>query len=116
MLETLETQAITAMRYEKAETILYLAIAMQGSAEGLSLDDIRSSCGGTPSSRRTAERMRDALERVFPQMEQANPGELPKRWRIPSGTLNGLAGISAEELSALAVSNRVQSRPPFRVQ
>ncbi|MGH6877546.1 MAG: helix-turn-helix transcriptional regulator [Rhizomicrobium sp.] len=96
------TRGAAPMRYEKAETVLGLALAMQGTAEGLSLDDIGRCNGARPLSRRTAERLRDALERVFPQMTLANPGELPKRWRIPSGTLNGLVGIGAEELSALA--------------
>lgn len=96
------TGGAAPMRYEKAETVLKLALAMQGTAEGLSLDDIRQCNGEKPLSRRTAERLRDTLERVFPQMALANPGELPKRWRIPSGTLNGIVGIGAEELSALA--------------
>ncbi len=86
------------VRYEKAESLLKLALEMQGSGEGLSLADIQERHG---VSRRTAERMRDALERIFPQMEQANPGELPKRWRIPGGTLNRLVNITAEELAEL---------------
>ena len=71
-----------ALRFEKLETLLRVALDMRGSAEGLSLDDIHRDHG---VSRRTAERMRDAIERVFPQMEQANPGEVPKRWRIRAG-------------------------------
>ena len=86
------------VRFEKLETLLRVALAMRGNAEGLSLADIERDYG---VSRRTAERMRDAIERVFPQMEQSNPGELPKRWRIRAGTLSNLVGISAEELAAL---------------
>lgn len=89
------------MRYEKAETVLRIAADMQGTAEGLSLDDIRNNYADAPLSRRTTERLRDAIERVFPQIELANPGELPKRWRIRAGTLNGLVAFSAGELAAL---------------
>jgi hypothetical protein len=67
--------------YEKLEILLRIPLDMRGTAEGLSLDDIRTSYR---ISRRTAERLRDAIERVFPQMEQANPGEVPlaySRWR-----------------------------------
>jgi hypothetical protein len=78
------------VRFEKLETLLRVALDMRGNAEGLSLADIEREYG---ISRRTAERMRDAIERVFPQMEQANPGELPKRWRIRAGALSGLIGI-----------------------
>jgi predicted DNA-binding transcriptional regulator YafY len=86
------------VRYEKLESLLRVALDLRGNAEGLSLEDIQHRYG---VSRRTAERMRDAIERVFPQLEQANPGELPKRWRIRSGTISSLAGFSVEELAAL---------------
>jgi predicted DNA-binding transcriptional regulator YafY len=86
------------VRFEKLETLLRVALDMRGTAEGLSLADIERDYG---VSRRTAERMRDAIERVFPQMEQANPGELPKRWRTRAGALSNVIGISADELAAL---------------
>lgn len=75
-----------------------LALSMQGTREGLSLGDIQEKFS---VSRRTAERMRDAVERVFPQMERANPDERIKRWRIPPGTTNSLISVGAEELAGL---------------
>jgi len=89
------------MRHDKAELLLRLALDLQGTAEGLALEDIRTRYSDVPLSRRTAERLRDAVERLMPQMEQANPGEVPKRWRIRGGSVNGLAQISAEELVSL---------------
>lgn len=86
------------VRFEKLETLLRVALDMRGNAEGLSLEDIQRDYA---VSRRTAERMRDAIERVFPQMEQANPGELPKRWRMRAGALSNLIGFFAEELVAI---------------
>ena len=88
----------TGVRHEKAASLLRLALKMQGTRVGVSYNDIQYDF---EVSRRGAERMRDAVERVFPQMELANPGELPKRWRIPSGTLDRLANVSAEELAEL---------------
>jgi len=101
------------MRYEKAETLVRLALDLQGSLAGLSLDEIRERYAPdpeTPLSRRTAERLRDAIERLFPQLEQANPGELPKRWRLPTATANGFAAVDAEELAALATAAAVLRR------
>ena len=95
------------MRYEKLEALLRVALEMRGTADGLSLDDIQRTYG---VSRRTAERMRDAIERVFPQMEQANPGELPKRWRIPAGFLGSMVGFSVEELSTLTTVAQLARR------
>lgn len=97
-LQTVAVRRGPGLRYEKLETLLRAALDLRGNAEGLSLEDIQDRYG---VSRRTAERMRDAIERVFPQLEQANPGELPKRWRIRSGIISNLAGFSVEELAAL---------------
>jgi hypothetical protein len=69
------------MRYEKAEIVHRIALDMQGTAEGLALEDIRTRYSDKPLSRRTAERLRDTVERLFP-IEHANPGEVPKRWRL----------------------------------
>jgi predicted DNA-binding transcriptional regulator YafY len=95
------------VRYEKLEVLLRVALDMRGNAEGLSLDDIGQTYG---VSRRTAERMRDAIERTFPQLEQANPGEVPKRWRIRAGTIGNLVGFSVDELAALNTAINVLRR------
>ena len=92
------------MRYEKAETVLRVALDMQASALGLSLEEIQRNYSDKPLSRRTAERLRDAIERLFPQIEQANPGEVPKRWRLPGGTVNGLATVTASESADLGTA------------
>jgi predicted DNA-binding transcriptional regulator YafY len=85
------------MRHEKAQSLLHLARVLAGSAEGLSLDEMAEVAG---VGRRTVERMRDALEQLFPQMEVIE--ELPnKRYRMTSG-LDGLfQAPTAEELVAL---------------
>jgi len=101
------------MRYEKAEALVRLALDLQGSLAGLSVDEIRERYAPDPEkplSRRTAERLRDAIERLFPQLEQANPGELPKRWRLPAATANGLTAVDADELAALATAATVLRR------
>jgi predicted DNA-binding transcriptional regulator YafY len=104
------------MRYEKAEILVRIALDMQGSALGLSLDDIQRNYCSPPLSRRTAERLRDAAERVFPQIELANPNELPKRWRLPAGTTNGLANVTAEELADLATAVTLLRRENMQAQ
>src|SRR5579885_455500 len=93
-----------SMRYEKAEILLRVALDMQASVLGLSLEEIQRNYSDKPLSRRTAERLRDAIGRLFPQIEQVNPGELPKRWRLPRGTVNGLANVTASELADLGTA------------
>ena len=77
--------------------LLRLAVMMQGSAEGVSIADIEQTFG---VSRRTAERMRDAVLRAFPQLEE-RPGENgQKYWRFPAGTLGKMVEPTIDELTA----------------
>ena len=107
---------VPPMRYEKAEIVLRVALDMQGSAYGLTLHDIQHNYAEEPLSRRTAERLRDAVERLFPQMELANPGDVPKRWRMPGGTVNGFASITAEEVADLKTAVSVLRRENMHSQ
>ena len=94
------------LRYEKLETILQVALSMQGSATGLSLDNIQEQ---HEVSRRTAERIRDALLRVFPAIEERLGEDRKKYWRLPPGTFSGLVSVSAEELASLKTALRTLS-------
>lgn len=104
------------MRYERAETLLRIALDMQSSPFGLSLEDIQNNYSDEPLSRRTAERLRDTVERLFPQLQQANPKEIPKRWHLPGGTINGLANVTADELADLATAVELFRREHMSVQ
>ena len=88
------------MRHEKAGRLLELARMLAGTSEGLTLDDMAERLG---VGRRTAERMRDAVRDVFPQIEEVDDPPT-KRFRIPAG-LDGLfQAPTAEELAALAAA------------
>lgn len=95
------------MRFEKPESIFRLALMMQGSADGVSLHEISSEFN---VSRRTAERMRDSVTRLFPQTIEVPTGERIKRWRIPAGTLNGMTSFSTEELTELHTAISIMQR------
>ena len=85
------------MRFEQAENLLKLAIWMQSTAEGVSTTDIAQEFN---VSRRTAERMRDVIGRLVPQMIEIKEGR-NKRWRIPSGKFSSLTRFDADELAEL---------------
>jgi predicted DNA-binding transcriptional regulator YafY len=82
------------MRHEPAERILHLACAMQGSRIGLSLGDIEKQFR---IGRRTAQRLRDAVLRVYPQAEQVMDSERRPRWRIPTNVVTPGA-LTAEDV------------------
>ena len=88
------------MRHEKAGQLLELSRLMASSAEGLTLDEMADRMG---VGRRTAERMRDAVREMFPQMEEVDDPPT-RRFRIPAG-LDGLfQAPTAEELAALSAA------------
>lgn len=88
------------MRHEKAQSLLHLARVLAGSAEGLTLDEMAEVAG---TGRRTVERMRDALEQLFPQLECIEDPP-SKRYRMTAG-LDGLfQAPTAEELVALGTT------------
>lgn len=89
------------MRFEKSEQLFHLAMMMQASAEGVGLMEI---CREFDVSRRTAERMRDAVMRIYPQVEEFRLEDKTKRWRIPSNTLTGMLQPTAEDLAELRVA------------
>jgi predicted DNA-binding transcriptional regulator YafY len=85
------------MRHEKAGRLLELARLLASTSEGLTLDEMADRLG---VGRRTAERMRDAVRDVFPQLEEVDDPPT-RRFRIPAG-LDGLFQTpTAEELAAL---------------
>jgi predicted DNA-binding transcriptional regulator YafY len=91
------------MRHEKAGRLLELARILAATSEGLTLDEMAERLG---VGRRTAERMRDAVRDVFPQLEEIDDPPT-RRFRIPSG-LDGLfQAPTAEELAALAAAAEV---------
>jgi predicted DNA-binding transcriptional regulator YafY len=105
------------MRYEKAETVFRIALDMQGSVLGLTLRDLQHRYSDKPLSRRTAERLRNAVERLFPgRIEVVNPGEIPKRWRLPPGTLNAFASPTAAELADLNTAVELLRRNNMQAQ
>lgn len=92
--------------YERAEDLLRLAIRMQGSATGVSLDDIEEMFG---VGRRTAERMRDAITRTFGGLDTRPSGDRRLRWVLPANRMP-LLSIGADELAQLHAAVQLMRR------
>lgn len=86
------------MRHEKATLVLELARRLASSAEGLSTEEMAHDLG---VCRRTAERMRDAVAQVFPQLEVVQEG-VSKRFRIPRGLDGFFQAPTTEEMVELS--------------
>ncbi len=86
------------MRYERAGNLLELAMALQGARGGLTLQDIQRIMG---VSRRTAERARDAVDRVFGPLELVPSTDRKQHWRLRSNVLRSLVNVSGAEINEL---------------
>ena len=86
------------MRYERLKDILTLAIRMQGRRAGVTIGDIEAEF---KVSRKTAERMRGAVEWAFGPLEIVENTDSKRHWRLGSDTLRRLVRISATELADL---------------
>ena len=99
------------MRYERLKDIITLAIRLQGSRLGVTLADIESEFS---VSRRTAERLRDAVEWAFGPLEEADSNDGRKHWRLRSDALRRLVSVSADELGALSTAAAALERTGLR--
>ena len=94
------------MRYERLKDIVNLAIRLQGARGGLTMDDIVAEFG---VSRRTAERMRNAVEAAFGPLQSVETGDRRIHWRLESTSLRRLVRITPDELAELeSAANRLQ--------
>jgi len=101
------------MRYEKVDSHLQLVLEMRARRYGISLGEIEQKFR---VGRRTAMRMRDAVQRNFPQLEEMVGSDRIKRWRIPDGVINRLVSFSAEELADLKTTIKYLKGNNLRTQ
>lgn len=84
--------------YKRAIDILDLAIRMQAARGGVTIAQIREQL---EVSRRTAERLRDAVDALF-GLEEVVTEDLRKHWRLRSRRLSPLISVAPQELAELA--------------
>lgn len=93
------------LRYSRMNDILQIVIRMQGTREGLTLAEIADDLGGN-TSRRTAERIKNAILNSFPQIDELESNDRFKRWGFTNWTgqrefISGLISFTQEELLEL---------------
>ncbi len=91
------------MRYAPAERLLRLARHLAATRMGLTLDEMATELD---VGRRTAERLRDTLACMFPQMDFWDDEERVRRWRLPGSALVGLIELRAEAVAAIETAAR----------
>lgn len=85
-------------RYSRVSDILDLIIFMLSRFNGVSLNEIQERYN---ISRRTAERMRDAVLTSFSQVDEIETDDRCKRWGFTNYSLNELVTFSNEDIALL---------------
>ena len=101
------------MRYARLADIVKLAVLMQGRHTGVTLDEMEARFG---VSRKTAERMRDAVEMAFGPLELAESNDNRNHWRLRSDAVRRLVPLSAEELAELEAAAGTLERTGFEAR
>ena len=91
------------MRYGPAENLLRLARHLAATRTGLSLEEMAAEL---EVGRRTAERMRDTLQAMFPELEYQDDEARVRRWRLPGSALVGVVEPPAEAVAAIETAAR----------
>ena len=95
------------MRYERIENVVRLAVRLQGTPGGLTLDDIQADFS---VSRSTAERMRNAVEAAFGPLDLVDTDDAKRHWRLRSDAVRRLVAIAPEELAELESASSALER------
>jgi predicted DNA-binding transcriptional regulator YafY len=100
-------------RYDRAQMLVSLVLALQAPGRGLSIPQIQERF---EVSRRTAERLRDAVARLYPDLWWEAGPDGRRYWKLRRGVANDLVGWSLEELVALEWAlRRARAQEPCHV-
>src|SRR5574344_1342449 len=83
-------------RYSRVSDIIDLATFMQSKIQGVTISDIQQRYN---VSRRTAERMRDSLTCIFPQIDEIETEDLQKHWGFIDYSIKELINFTAKEIA-----------------
>lgn len=97
---------VTDARYAQYESLLRVLFRLEARRDGISLADIEEIAG---VQRRAAERMRDALMRALPNLEEHRDGS-NKRWVLGQSAVSKALSPSIDDIAALSRAEAVLSR------
>ena len=83
-------------RYSRVSDILDLAIFMSSKIQGVTISEIAERYN---VSRRTAERMRDSLTCIFPQIDEIETDDVQKHWGFTNYSISQLISFTPKELA-----------------
>ncbi len=98
-------------RYSRVSDILDLAIFMSSKAQGITISDIMQRYN---VSRRTAERMRDSLTCIFPQIDEIESDDKHKHWGFINYSLSQFVTFTPKEIANIEQYQRRTSNKELK--
>jgi len=86
------------MSFGKGKQLLHLALMAASRSQGVSLREIEAEFSVTY---RTAQRMIEALQSVFPDLSAVEDADKRRRWTLRHETLRRITAVQTEEMAAL---------------
>ena len=90
-------------RYSRVSDIIDLATFMASKVQGITIPDIIERYG---VSRRTAERMRDSLLNIFPEVDEIETVDNLKHWGFSNNVISSLISFKPKEIANLEQMHR----------
>ena len=90
-------------RYSRVSDIIDLATYMASKVQGITISDIMERYA---VSRRTAERMRDSLLNIFPEVDEIETNDTLKHWGFSNNVISSLISCHPKEIANLEQMQR----------
>ncbi len=90
-------------RYSRVSDIIDLATYMASKVQGITISDIMERYA---VSRRTAERMRDSLLNIFPEVDEIETNDTLKHWGFSNNVISSLISFQPKEIANLEQMQR----------
>lgn len=97
-------------RYSRVSDILQLLILMQSKPLGVTIYDIQEEF---KVSRRTAERMRESITNILPQIDEIETNDRIKHWGFTGSYLKEIISFTPDELANLEKIKEEQAKKGF---
>ena len=98
-------------RYSRVSDILDLAIFMSSRMQGVTINEI---AGRYNVSRRTAERMRDSLTCIFPQVDEIETDDNQKHWGFINYSISQFVTFAPKEIANIEQCQRITTNKELK--
>ncbi len=99
------------VRYAKMDRVFDLMVELRARRYGMTLEEIEAHCD---VGHRTAQRLRDLVQRTFPEVQETVGDDRKKRWHLPVAVATIFPTYTADELADMEAAIKLLDRENMR--